>query len=145
MDLIVNRTLITHLNLYERLKPTCDKKISIMGLVYIINQWAFDCRARRLQFKLGTFLVLNYFLSHCYFSVYFNILFYFLHIVCTVHSTQPSFKKQTNKTSNCQFYCKTLYVGPKCELLFNVRILRKSHRIFTKIVSRFWISFKELL
>ncbi len=29
---------------YASLMPTCDKKISIMELVYIINQWAFDCR-----------------------------------------------------------------------------------------------------
>ncbi len=39
IDLIVNRTLIAHLSLYARLTPTCDRKISIMGLVYIINQW----------------------------------------------------------------------------------------------------------
>ncbi len=38
IDLIVNRPLIVHLSLYTRLKPTCDKKIEIMGLVYITNQ-----------------------------------------------------------------------------------------------------------
>ncbi len=38
IDLIVNRPLMAHLSLYTRLTPTCDKKIEIMGLVYIINQ-----------------------------------------------------------------------------------------------------------
>ncbi len=38
IDLILNRPLIAHLSLYTRLKPTCDKKIGITGLVYIINQ-----------------------------------------------------------------------------------------------------------
>ncbi len=37
IDLIVNILLITHSSLYTRLKPTCDKKIGIMGLVYIVN------------------------------------------------------------------------------------------------------------
>ncbi len=37
IDLIVTRPLIAHF-LYTRLKPTCDKKIGIMGLVYIFNQ-----------------------------------------------------------------------------------------------------------
>ncbi len=46
VDLMVTRPLIAHLSLYTRLKPTCDKKIKIMGLVYIINQQAFDYRAR---------------------------------------------------------------------------------------------------
>ncbi len=39
-----HRPLIAHLSLYTRLKPTCDKKIG-MGLVYIFNQWALNCRA----------------------------------------------------------------------------------------------------
>ncbi len=43
----VTRLLITHLSLYTRLKPTCNKKIGIMGLVYIFNQWGLNCRARR--------------------------------------------------------------------------------------------------
>ncbi len=51
IDLIVNRLLIADLSLCMRLKPTCDKKIEIMDLVYIINQLAFDCRARGLGFK----------------------------------------------------------------------------------------------
>ncbi len=38
IDLIVTRPLIAHLSLYTRLKPTCDKKIGIMGLAYIFNQ-----------------------------------------------------------------------------------------------------------
>ncbi len=38
IDLVVNRPLISHLSLYTRLKPTCDKKIELMGLVYIFNQ-----------------------------------------------------------------------------------------------------------
>ncbi len=38
IDFIVNRPLIAHSSLYTRLKPTCDKKIGIMGLIYIINQ-----------------------------------------------------------------------------------------------------------
>ncbi len=37
INLIVDRPLIAHLSLYLRLKPTCDKKIGIMGLVYIFN------------------------------------------------------------------------------------------------------------
>ncbi len=45
IDLIVTKPLIVHLSLYTRLKPTCDKKIGIMGLVYIFNQRAFNCRA----------------------------------------------------------------------------------------------------
>ncbi len=38
-------------SLYTRLKPTCDKKIGILGLVYIFNQWAFNCRVRGPRFK----------------------------------------------------------------------------------------------
>ncbi len=38
VDLIVTRPLIAHLNLRTRLKPTCDRKIGIMGLVYIFKQ-----------------------------------------------------------------------------------------------------------
>ncbi len=38
IDLIVTILLIAHLSQYTRLKPTCDKKIEIMGLVYIFNQ-----------------------------------------------------------------------------------------------------------
>ncbi len=34
------------------LMPICDKKISKMGLVYIINQRPFDCRKRGPRFKL---------------------------------------------------------------------------------------------
>ncbi len=51
IDLIVGRPFIAHLNLYTRLKPTCDKKIGIMELVYIFNQWAFKCRTRGPWFK----------------------------------------------------------------------------------------------
>ncbi len=36
-DLIVNRLLIAYWSLYSRLTPTCDKKITIMGFVYITN------------------------------------------------------------------------------------------------------------
>ncbi len=35
IDLIVTKPLTAHLSLYTRLKPTRDKKIGIMGLVYI--------------------------------------------------------------------------------------------------------------
>ncbi len=42
IDLTVNRLLITHLSLYA---------ISIMELVYIISQWAFNCRVRSPRFK----------------------------------------------------------------------------------------------
>ncbi len=38
IDFIVSRPLIAHLSLYTRLKPASDKKIRIMGLVYIFNQ-----------------------------------------------------------------------------------------------------------
>ncbi len=38
IELIVNRPLIMHLSLYTILKRTSDKKIEIMGIVYIINQ-----------------------------------------------------------------------------------------------------------
>ncbi len=38
IDLIVSGPPIAHLSLYTRLKRTCDKKIGIMGLVYIFNQ-----------------------------------------------------------------------------------------------------------
>ncbi len=51
LDLIVNRPFIAHLSLHTRLKPTCTKKIGIMGLVYIFNQWAFNGRARDPQLK----------------------------------------------------------------------------------------------
>ncbi len=52
IDLIVTRPLIAHLSLYTRVKPTCDKKIGIMGLVvYIFNQWAFNYRTRGSWFK----------------------------------------------------------------------------------------------
>ncbi len=51
IDLIVNRPLIAHISLYTRLKPKCDRKNGIMGLVYIFNQWAFNCTARGPQFK----------------------------------------------------------------------------------------------
>ncbi len=37
IDLIVNRSFIAHLSLYTKLKPICDKKMGIIGLVYIIN------------------------------------------------------------------------------------------------------------
>ncbi len=37
VDLVVNRPLMAQLSLYTRLKPTCNKKIGIMGLVYILN------------------------------------------------------------------------------------------------------------
>ncbi len=33
IDLIVNRPFVAHVSLYTRLKPICDKKIGIMGLV----------------------------------------------------------------------------------------------------------------
>ncbi len=46
IDLIVTRPLIACLSLYTTLKPICNKKIGIMGLVYIFNQWAFIYRAR---------------------------------------------------------------------------------------------------
>ncbi len=36
IDLIINGLLISHLSLYTRLKPTYDKKIEIMDLLYII-------------------------------------------------------------------------------------------------------------
>ncbi len=51
IDFIVTRPLVAHLSLYTRLKPACDKKIGIMGLVYIFNQWAFNCRAKGPRFK----------------------------------------------------------------------------------------------
>ncbi len=51
IDLIVNRALIAHLSLCTRLKPTCNKKIEIMGLVYIFNQCTFNCRAEGPRFK----------------------------------------------------------------------------------------------
>ncbi len=51
VDLIVNIPLIAHLSLYTSLKPTCDKKIGTTVFVYIINQWALDCRARGPGFK----------------------------------------------------------------------------------------------
>ncbi len=46
IDLIVSRPLIGHLSLYMPLKPRCDKKISLIELVYIINQ-------RKLATKLA--------------------------------------------------------------------------------------------
>ncbi len=46
IGLVVTRPLISHLSMYNRLKPTCDKKIGIMELVYIFNQLAFNCTAR---------------------------------------------------------------------------------------------------
>ncbi len=42
MDLIGTRPLIAHLSLYTRLKPTCDKKIGMMGLVYILNVYILN-------------------------------------------------------------------------------------------------------
>ncbi len=51
IDFIVTRPLIAHLSLYTRMKPTCDKKIGITGLVYIFNQWALNYGARGPWFK----------------------------------------------------------------------------------------------
>ncbi len=53
IDLMVTRPLIAHLSLYTRLKPTCDRKIGIMGLlyVYIFSQWDFNCGVRGPSFK----------------------------------------------------------------------------------------------
>ncbi len=51
IDLIVTRLRIAHLSLYTRLRPTCDKKVGIMGRVYILNQWACNCQARGPRFK----------------------------------------------------------------------------------------------
>ncbi len=63
IDLIVNRSLIAHLSPYTRLKPTCDKKIEIMGLAYIFNQWAFNCRAKGHRYKPRWPLIFNFFFS----------------------------------------------------------------------------------
>ncbi len=60
-DLIVTRPLIAHLSLYTRLKPTCDKKIGIKGLLYIFNQWAFNCQARGPRIKRGDLLIFKFF------------------------------------------------------------------------------------
>ncbi len=51
------------LSLYTRLKPTYDKKIGIMGLVYIFNQWAFNCRARGSHFKPSAPFIFNFFFN----------------------------------------------------------------------------------
>ncbi len=61
IDLIVNRPLIAHLSLYTRLKPTYDKKIDTMGLVYIFNQWAFNCKVRGPWFKPWWTLIFHFF------------------------------------------------------------------------------------
>ncbi len=65
INIIVTRPLITHLSLYTRLKPTCDKKIGIIRLVYIFNQWAFNCRARGSRFKPR---------RHLNFKIFFHFL-----------------------------------------------------------------------
>ncbi len=52
IDHIVTRQLIVHLSLYTSLKPTCDKKVGIMGLVYIFGQRAFNKRKNLYQVAL---------------------------------------------------------------------------------------------
>ncbi len=61
VDLIVNRPLIADLSLYTGLKPTCDKKMGMMGHVYIFNHCAFNCRARGPRFKPRCPLIYNFF------------------------------------------------------------------------------------
>ncbi len=61
IDLIVTRPFIIHLSLYTRLKPTCDKKTGIMGLLYIFNQWGFNSQVRGPRFKPRCSLDLKFF------------------------------------------------------------------------------------
>ncbi len=67
LDLIVNRPLIVHLSLYTRLKPTCDKKIEIVGLVltFLINELSTAEREVPSSNPGGSFILKFFSLFNC--------------------------------------------------------------------------------
>ncbi len=64
INLVVNRSIIVHLSLYAPLTPTCGKKISIMGRVYIINQRNLATKLAENSVKFGQKSFLNKFWKH---------------------------------------------------------------------------------